>query len=68
MPVKTYEALLASPANIAQVESTRLVIERAGGRVKLAPPTSSGMVLVTLILPDRYTPQDFLPGLPFYVI
>jgi hypothetical protein len=68
MPVKTYEAILASPASIAQVGSARPAIERAGGRVKVAPPTSSGMVLVTLILPDNYTPQDFVPGLPFYLI
>jgi hypothetical protein len=41
-------------------------IERAGGVIKFAPPTASGMVFVTLILPDRYTPQEFLPDLPFY--
>ena len=68
MPVKVYEAMLANPASIARVTAARPAIERTGGRVKLAPPTKSGMVLATLTLPDRYTPEDFLPGLPFYPV
>ncbi|HEX5156868.1 MAG TPA: hypothetical protein VFW17_06615 [Ktedonobacterales bacterium] len=66
MPMKVYEAILAHPASVARVVAARPAIERAGGSVKLAPPTRSGMVLATLMLPDQYTPQDFLPGLPFY--
>lgn len=68
MPVLVYEALLAHAKSVARVKAAQPAIERAGGRVKLAPPTASGMVLVTLILPDRYTPQDFVPGLPFYPV
>ena len=68
MPVKVYEAILAHSASVAQVLAARPAIERAGGTVKFAPPTKSGMVLATLILPDQYTPRDFLPGLPFYLV
>lgn len=68
MPVRVYEAILSHAANIAQVRAARSAIERVGGRVKIESPTPRGMVLVTLILPDGYTPQDFLPGLPFYLI
>ncbi|HEX5548896.1 MAG TPA: hypothetical protein VFX24_15930 [Ktedonobacterales bacterium] len=68
MPVKVYEAMLAHPASVARVVAARPAIVRAGGSVKLAPPTASGMVLVTLILPDQYIPREFLPGLPFYPV
>lgn len=68
MPMKVYEAILAHPASLARVVAARPAIERAGGSVKLAAPTSGGMVLATLILPDNRTPQDFLPGLPFYLV
>ena len=68
MPVLIYEALLAQAESIARVKAARRAIERAGGTVKLAPPTASGMVLVTLTLPDRHTPQEFMPGLPFYLV
>lgn len=68
MPMVVYEAILANTHSIDRVKAARRDIERAGGGVKLAPPTSSGMVLVTITLPDRYTPQQFLPGLPFYPV
>ena len=68
MAMKTYEAILANPASTARVVAARPAIERAGGSVKLAPPTSAGMILATLILPDGYMPQDFVPGLPFYLV
>lgn len=68
MPMKVYEAMLAHPASVARVVAARPAIERAGGSVKLAPPTASGMVLVTLILPDQYNPREFLRGLPFYLV
>jgi len=66
--MKTYEAILTHHTSIARVAAARPAIERAGGSVKLAPPTHNGMVLVMLTLPDRYTPEDFLPGLPFYLV
>ena len=62
----TYEAILSQADSIASVQAARRVIERAGGQVKIAPPSPNGMVLVTLLLPDHLTPQQFLPGLPFY--
>lgn len=68
MPTQVYEASLSQRESLARVQAARRSIERAGGQVKYAQPTRSGMVLVTLILPDRYTPQDFLPGLPFYLV
>jgi hypothetical protein len=68
MPMKVYEAILSQPDSLARVQTARRMIERAGGIIKLAPPTSSGMVFVTLVLPDRYLPQDFLAGLPFYPV
>jgi hypothetical protein len=39
-----------------------------GGRVKIAPPTSTGMVLVMLVLSDPYHPPEFFPDLPFYPV
>jgi hypothetical protein len=50
MPMLVDEALLAHPASLERVKAARRAIERAGGNVKLAPPTASGMVLVTLAL------------------
>ncbi len=68
MPVRVYEAALSQRESLARVQAARRSIERAGGNVKITPPTASGMVLITLVLPDRYAPQDFLPGLPFYLM
>jgi hypothetical protein len=66
MPFRVYEAMLAQRDSLERVQAARRAIERAGGAIKFAPPTASGMVLVALILPDRHTPQEFLPDLPFY--
>jgi hypothetical protein len=68
MPMVVYEALLANTQSIGRVKAVRRDIERAGVTVKFAPPTSAGMVLVTITLPDRYMPLQFLPGLPFYPV
>ena len=68
VPVNVYEAILAHHGSVAQVMAVQPAIEQAGGSVTVSPPSPKGMVLVTLILPDPYTPQDFLPGLPFYEI
>lgn len=68
MATLTYEAVLSRPDNISQVRQEMRAIERAGGRVHLAPPTPTGMVVVTLILPSHRTPAEFLPGLPFYPV
>ncbi len=68
MKLLTYEAILSRPRNLAQVQQARKFIEAVGGRVVIAPPTKAGMVLVTLLLPEGYFPQHFLPDLPFYPI
>jgi hypothetical protein len=68
MPLRVYEAILSLPASIARIQAAQRAIERVGGSVKLAPATSSGMVLVTLVLPDPHRPHDFFPDLPFYPV
>jgi hypothetical protein len=62
---RVYEALLSQPDSLAHVKAVQRSIERAGGRVKFAPPSATGMMLVTLILPAHLTPEQFLPSLPF---
>ncbi len=64
--MQAYQALLARADNVARVKQLRRTIEGVGGKIELAPPTSTGMVRVTLWLPTQYQPQDFFPGLPFY--
>lgn len=68
MPMRVYEAILSQPASLAQIEAARAAIERVGGSVKIAPPTRTGMALVTLMLPDPYRPENFFPSLPFYPV
>jgi hypothetical protein len=64
--LRSYEALLARPDNLARIEAQRRSIERAGGQLHIAPASQSGLIMVTLMLPASYRPDDFLPGLPFY--
>jgi hypothetical protein len=68
MPARVYEAMLSRADSLVLMQRAKRAIERAGGSIKLGPPSGSGMVLVTLILPDQYTPKDFVPGLPFYPV
>ncbi len=63
-----YEALLSQRESIERVLAARQTITRLGGSVKLAPPTVTGMVLVTLVLPPQVRPEEILPGLPFYPV
>jgi hypothetical protein len=65
---RVYEALLSQGDSLALIRLVQRSIEKAGGRVKIAPPTATGMVLVTLILPEPLSPQQFLPSLPFYPV
>lgn len=67
MQTVTYEALLTRPENIAAVKQQVRIIERIGGRVIIAPSALGG-ILVTLTLPVGYTPEQFVPGLPFYLV
>lgn len=66
MKLFVYQALLSNPQSLAQIQVRKREIERLGGRVTHAPPTSVGMVLVILELPEGYTPDQFFPGMPFY--
>ncbi|HEV2237817.1 MAG TPA: hypothetical protein VGR57_14255 [Ktedonobacterales bacterium] len=66
MKLVTYQALIANPASVAQIRAAQRDIERAGGRVHIAPPTKVGMVLIILELPEHLTPDQLFPGVPFY--
>ena len=68
MNIITYQAMLSNPANVARIRAVAHAIESVGGKVVIAPPTKVGMVLVMLYLPPGYTPDQFLPGLPFYPV
>jgi hypothetical protein len=48
MKLIAYQALLANQQNVALIRSHVREVERAGGRVEIAPPTKVGMVLLTL--------------------
>lgn len=61
-----YQALLARPESLAKVRAMRRTVEASGGKIEIAPPTSTGMVMVILRLPPQYHPRDFFPDLPFY--
>ncbi len=66
MAFQRYQALLSRQESVARVQQARRDIERVGGRVVIEPPTTSGMVVITLTLPDPRHPHDFFPDLPFY--
>jgi hypothetical protein len=66
MRLITYQALLSNPQNVARVQAAKGEIERAGGRISVAPPSKVGMVLVVIELPEAYRPDQFFPGMPFY--
>jgi hypothetical protein len=66
MKLVTYQALIANPASVALIRAAQRDIERAGGRVHIAPPTKVGMVLIILELPEHLMPDQLFPGVPFY--
>ena len=66
--MRTYEAALSRPDNVAQVKAAIRLIEHIGGTVQIDPPTATGITLVVLTLPETYRPEDLLPGLPFYPV
>lgn len=66
--MRTYEAALSRPDNLAQVKAAIRLIERIGGTVQIATTTVTGITLVVLTLPETYRPEDFLPGLPFFPV
>lgn len=59
-----YEALLTQRENLAKVQAERRRIEQIGGAIKIEQ--SGGAIIVTLLLPAPYTPQQFYPDLPFF--
>ncbi|MGZ6285561.1 MAG: hypothetical protein ACXWQ5_19970 [Ktedonobacterales bacterium] len=61
-----YEAILSNANNLVRVNEARHAIQQAGGKLSVALLQTQGMMLVTLTLPDIYSPDRFLPGLPFY--
>ena len=68
MKLIQYQALIASQSNVTLVRARKPDTERLGGRVAIAPPTKVGMVLVVLELPPDYTPEQFFPDIPFYLV
>jgi len=66
MRLYAYQALLSNQQNVARVQRARQEIERMGGRVRIAPPSKVGMVLVVMELPEGALPEHFVPGVPFY--
>ena len=68
MDVVEYEAILSQQEAITAVRVASKRIASVGGAVEMSPPTRTGMVIVTLRLPENYQPQQFFPGLPFYPI
>lgn len=66
MRLRIYQAQLTLPASLARVRAARPEIERVGGRVELVPTDIAGLTTVRIYLPDRFEPEAFLPGMPFY--
>jgi hypothetical protein len=64
----SYQALLSNPDNLARVQAAKREIERAKGQVRIAAPNTAGLTLVVLALPEGTTPDQFVPGLPFYPV
>ncbi len=65
---RTYQAVLTRPDSIDRVRQVARQIESVKGRVKIELTTTMGVVTVMLELPDPYTPEVFLPGLPFFEV
>jgi hypothetical protein len=66
MEMRIYEATLARPETIQKVQDTKPEVVRLGGKIEIGPPAPTGVRLVRLILPEPYTPNDVLPGIPFF--
>lgn len=66
MRLRAYQAQLTLPASLARVRAALPDIERIGGRVEMIPTEITGLITVRIHLPEKYQPDQFLPGLPFY--
>jgi hypothetical protein len=58
----------ANPENLARVRAAKRQVERVRGKVSIAAPNKAGMTLVFIELPEHYTPDQFVPGLPLYPV
>ena len=66
MQLREYEVVLSQADSLERIRAAERAIKRAGGRVMMKPSAGTGLTLVTLVLPDPLTPQQFFPDLPFY--
>lgn len=67
MPAKkTFQAVLTRHDSVDQIRQATRQIERVKGRVRIEATTTAGVVTVLLELPEPYTPDMFVPGLPFF--
>lgn len=68
MELVAYQALISHPDNIQRVREAQAKIAHVGGKLVIEKPNNLGMTLVTLWLPRNYTPEQLLPGIPFYPV
>jgi hypothetical protein len=66
MEMRIYEATLARPDMIQRARDAQPEITRLGGKIEIGPPAPAGVRLVRLILPAPLTPDEVLPGVPFF--
>jgi hypothetical protein len=66
--MRTYEALLSRPEQVAYVKARQRDVERAGGKLHIYAPNKAGLTLIELTLPASIGPQVFFPGLPFSLV
>ena len=64
--MRRFEAILRNEENVRRVKIAKRAIEQAQGHAQIAPSGATGMTVIVLLLPKRYTPEMFVPGAPFY--
>lgn len=60
--------MLTRAESLDRVRQVTRQIESVQGRVTIERTATVGVVTVLLELPDPYTPDIFLPGLPFFEV
>ena len=65
---RTFQAVLTRPESLDRIRHATPQIERVKGRVRIESTTTMGVFTVLLELPDPYTPDMFVPGIPFYEV
>ena len=66
MELVPYQALISHSENLKRVREAHGQIAHIGGKLVIERPNNLGMTLVTLWLPRNATPEQVLPGIPFY--